>query len=76
MTDAQKYLLAVRIQGRPTHASQVIRPSVRTLLSVNPRIAATAENTAVHAPWVETALNPIETPRMPEPLTNTQSANC
>lgn len=41
---------AARIHGKPTHASQVIRPSVLTLLVANPRMAAMAAKAAVHIP--------------------------
>lgn len=61
------------MHGSPIHASQVILPSVRTLLNANPRIHATTENTAVQVPWVETAFRPMDMPRIPEPLTNIQS---
>lgn len=64
---------AIKMHGSPTQASQVILPSVRTLLKVNPKIAATTENTAVHVPCVDTAFRPMEIPRIPEPLTNIQS---
>ncbi|KAI6765942.1 hypothetical protein HG530_007012 [Fusarium avenaceum] len=57
----------------PTHASQLMRPKVLMLESTKPSTAATATNTAVQAPWFETALRPIERPSMPAPETNTQS---
>lgn len=63
----------MRMLGSPIHASQVIRPSVRTLLQINPRMAAMTAKTAVHVPWVEIAFKPIEIPRIPEPLPKIKS---
>lgn len=65
-------LLDTRTQIVPTHASQLIRPSVRTLAKARPIAAATATNTAVHVPCVDTALRPIDTPSIAEPETNNQ----
>lgn len=62
------------IHVAPTHANQVILASVWMLAKLNPTMAATAMNMAVHAAWVETALRPMETPSMPEPATKIQSA--
>jgi hypothetical protein len=61
------------MHGSPIHASQVILPSVRTLLKIKPKIVATTVKTAVHVPCVDTAFRPMEIPRIPEPLTNIQS---
>lgn len=63
-------LRATSIHGSPIHASQVIRPNVRTLEKINPRMAAMATKTAVHAPWVETAFRPIDIPRILDPVLN------
>lgn len=65
-------ILAMRIAGRPIHAIQVTRPSVRILQQMNVNMAETATKTAVQAPWVEIAFRLIDTPRMAEPLTNIQ----
>lgn len=62
----------MRMDGRPIHASQVMRPSVRILPQMNIIMAATATKTAVQAPWVEIAFRLIDIPRMAEPLTNIQ----
>lgn len=67
-------VLAVRMDGNPIHASQVIRPSVLTLPNINVRTAAMVAKIAVHAPWAETAFKPIEIPSIAEPVTNTQYA--
>jgi hypothetical protein len=56
------------MQGSPTHASQVIRPSVLILENPNPTMAAIAEKTAVHVACDETAFNPIERLRIAEAL--------
>lgn len=64
---AEKNILAVRMHGNPTQASQVILPRVRILLNRNPGMAAITTNTAVQRAWVETALSPMEIPRIPEP---------
>lgn len=61
---------AARMHGKPTHASQVMRPSVLTLLVANPRMAAMAAKAAVHIPCVETEFNPMVIPSIPEALTN------
>lgn len=66
-------VLAMRMQTIPIQASQEIRLSVRTLARVIPMAAATATKTAVHVPWFETALNPIDRPSMPEPATVIQT---
>lgn len=58
----------------PTHATQLIFPRVRTLAKVNPITAATATKTAVQAACTETALRPMERPRMPDPAMNIQTA--
>jgi hypothetical protein len=62
------YIPAVRIHGRPTHASHVIRPRVRILLKPNPTIAATAANTAVQVAWLDTAFMPMDRLRMADAL--------
>lgn len=59
---------AVRIHGRPTHATVVMRPNVRILQKQKPTMAATAVKTAVHVAWVDTAFKPMERPRIAEPL--------
>ena len=67
-------LLAVIIQVKPVQASQLMRPRVWMLLSVNPMMAAMTTNTAVQAPCVDTAFRAMEEPSMPDPATNVQSA--
>lgn len=67
-------VLAVRILGSPTHASQVIRPRVRMLPRAKPMMADTATKMAVQAPWVEMAFRLIEIPRIPDPLMKIQTA--
>lgn len=62
----------MRIHGSPIQASQVIRPRVRILLVRKPKMAATATNTAVQAPWVDTEFKPMEMLRRPEPVTKIQ----
>jgi hypothetical protein len=61
------------IHVAPTHASQVSLASVWMLAKLNPTMAATATNTAVHVAWLDTALSPMEMPSMPEPATKIQS---
>lgn len=70
------HLLEMMIHVAPTHASQVSLASVWMLARLNPIMAATATNTAVHVAWLDTALRPMEIPSMPEPATKIQSARC
>jgi hypothetical protein len=56
----------------PIQASQDIRFRVRILASSRARIAATAVKTALHVPWVETALRAIEVLIIPDPATKIQ----
>lgn len=65
--------LAEMMQMTPTHASQVIRPSVWMLQKMKPMTAATATKTAVQAPWSESALRAMEILSIPEPATKIQS---
>lgn len=67
-------ITATRIHGRPTQASQVIFPSVRTLEKAKPTIAAIATKAAVHVACVETAFKPIDRLRIAEPLLKMKSA--
>lgn len=55
---------AITMEVTPIHANALILPSVWILAKVNPKTAATATNTAVHAPWVERALKATEMPIM------------
>jgi hypothetical protein len=64
-------LLAVIMAARPAQASQAKRASVRILEKRKDQIKATATKTAVQAPCEETALKPIETLRMADPVMNT-----
>jgi hypothetical protein len=57
----------------PIHASQLMRDKVLMLESPKPKTAATATKTAVQAPWLDTALRPMERLSMPAPDTKTQS---
>lgn len=57
----------------PTHAIQVMRPSVWILDSKNPTTAATARKIAVHAPWADTAFKEIDIPSIPDPETKIQT---
>lgn len=59
------------MQTRPTQASHVKRPSVRMQEKMNAQQAATATKTAVQVPCEETALNPIDTLRMADPVMKT-----
>ena len=55
------------MQTKPSHAIQLIFPSVRMLANNSPTMAATATKTAVHAPWAEMAFRLIEMPSIPDP---------
>lgn len=57
----------------PAAASQLSFDRVGIEVRHQATIAATATNTAVHVPWLEIALRPIDTLRMAEPATNIQS---
>lgn len=59
----------------PTHAIQVMRPSVWILDSRNPITAATARKIAVHAPWADTAFKEIDIPSIPDPETKIQTGS-
>jgi hypothetical protein len=57
----------------PAAASQLIFASVGIEHIVQVIMAATATNNAVHVAWLVTALSPIETLRIAEPVTKIQS---
>jgi hypothetical protein len=57
----------------PAAASQLIFASVGIEHMIQVAMAATATNNAVHVAWLVTALSPIETLRMAEPVTKIQS---
>jgi hypothetical protein len=59
----------------PAAASQLIFESVGMEDNTNVATAATATNTAVQVAWLETALSPMETLRMADPETKTQSVD-
>jgi len=61
--------LATRILAVPIQANQEILLNVRILASINAAIAATAVNTALHVPCVETALRAIDVLTIPDPAT-------
>ena len=62
-------LLDAIINTTPTQASQLIFESVRILPRIKAATAATATKIAVQAPWVETALRPMEILSIPDPAT-------
>jgi hypothetical protein len=66
-------VLAVRMLERAAHASQIIRPRVRTLERTKPTIAARATKIAVQAPWLVIALSAMEMESIPEAETKIQS---
>lgn len=57
----------------PAAASQLIFDNVGIEERIKVVTAATAMKMAVHAPWLDTALSPIEMLKSAEPETNTQS---
>lgn len=65
----------MKTEPTPTHATQVILPSVRMLPSAQAATKATTMKTAVHAPWLETAFSPMEVLTMPDPEQKIQSAH-
>ncbi len=66
-------LPAIRIQIKPIQARKLSLPRVRMLPKTRPMMAETATKTAVHAPWVDTALSPMDRLSIPEPATKIQS---
>lgn len=60
------YLPALRIPITPAHAIHATFPRVWMLPNARPMIAATATNTAVQVPCVESEFNPMLIPSIAE----------
>lgn len=66
-TETVSVMMEAMMKKMPTHPIHEILPRVRIEPRRKPAMAATATKTAVHAPWLETALRAVDTPTMAEP---------
>lgn len=62
---------AIKIDENPAHVSHPIEWNLRTLAQPATTIVAIKDHQTVQVACVESALRPVETPRMPEPVQRT-----
>lgn len=58
----------MKIDENPAHVSQPMEWNFRTLAQMATTTVAMNDHQTVQAAWVERALRPVETPRIPEPV--------